>query len=211
MVEPMSRREEMAQLRIIRLNMKHTLKILFITGFILSSIGLLRIVYYQLKAETAQWLLESAWQNTLLQKNNHPVKPWSWADTWPVLKVELPSIQLSSLVLKDVSGQSLAFGPGLMTPRLYPGNHGNSFIAAHRDTHFKGLIKLKKGELIKITNSIGEKIFFEIDQLQIVDSRIEQPILQTGDKRITLVTCYPLNSSIRNTPYRYLVSGKMIP
>lgn len=190
--------------------MKRILKILFIIGFMLSSIGLLQICYYQLKAESAQWLLESAWQKTLQQKDNYPVKPWSWADTWPVLKVELPSIQLSSLVLKDVSGQSLAFGPGLMTPGLYPGEQGNSFIAAHRDTHFEDIVKLKKGELIKITNSSGKEVFFKIDQLQIIDSRTEQPIIDIGDKRVTLVTCYRLNSNQRNTPYRYLVSGRMI-
>lgn len=190
--------------------MKRILKILFITGFVLSSIGLLRIGYYQAKAETAQWLLESAWQKTLQQEKMNPVKPWSWADTWPVLKVELPSIQLSSLVLKDVSGQSLAFGPGLMTSGLYPGEQGNSFIAGHRDTHFGDIIKLKKGELIKITDSSGKQVIFKIDQLQIVDSRTEQPVLDTGEKRVTLVTCYRISVGERNTPYRYLVSAKAI-
>lgn len=192
------------------LKIKRILKVLFVTGFTLSSIGLLRIGYYHAKAETAQWLMESAWQKTIQQKDHYPVKPWSWADTWPVLRVELPSIQLSSLVLKDVSGQSLAFGPGLMTPGLYPGEQGNSFIAAHRDTHFADIIKLKKGELIKITNSNGEEVFFKIDLLQIIDSRTEQPVIDTEHRRITLVTCYRLNSEERNTPYRYLVSGKLL-
>jgi len=192
------------------LKIKWLLRVLFIIGFTLSSIGILRIGYYQAKAETAQWLMESAWQETLQQKDDNPVKPWSWADTWPVLRVELPSIQLSTLVLKDVSGQSLAFGPGLMTPELFPGEQGNSFIAAHQDTHFSDITKLKKGELIKITNSAGEDVYFKIDTLQIVDSRIEQPVIDTEDTRITLVTCYQLNSSERNTPYRYLVSGRMI-
>ena len=192
------------------LKIKRILRVLFITGFMLSSIGLLRICYYQVKAETAQWLLESAWQKTLQQKNNNPVKPWSWADTWPVLKLELPSLQLSSVVLKDTSGQSLAFGPGLMTPDQLPGEPGNSFIAAHRDTHFEQLVKLKTDELVAITNRLGKKLTFKIDQIQIVDSRIEQPLTETQERRITLVTCYPSDNNQANTPYRYLISAVLV-
>jgi sortase A len=190
--------------------MKRLLKTLFMIGFILSSIGLLIIVYYQVKAETAQWLLDSAWQQSLQQKSQNPVKPWSWADTWPVLKLELPSLQLSSVVLKDASGQSLAFGPGLMTPDKLPGEPGNSFIAAHRDTHFEQLVKLKTGELVTITNRLGEKLAFKIDHLQIVDSRIEQPVTETQERRITLVTCYQSDNHQANTPYRYLVSAVLV-
>ncbi len=190
--------------------MKSLLKILFITGFVLSSIGLLRIGYYQVKAETAQWLLESAWQKSLQKNNKHPVKPWSWADTWPVLKLELPSIELSNVVLKDTSGQSLAFGPGLMTPQILPGDHGNSFIAAHRDTHFKQLVKLKENELVIITNRLGKKLAFKIDSIQIIDSRIEQPITDTHERRITLVTCYSTGSNETGTPLRYLVSAVLL-
>ncbi len=190
--------------------MKGLLKILFIIGFILSSIGLLRIGYYHVKAETAQWLLESAWQQSQQKNNNLPIKPWSWADTWPVLRLELPSLQLSSIVLKDTSGQSLAFGPGLMTPDILPGERGNSFIAAHRDTHFEQLIELKTDELITVTNRSGEILTFKIDKIQTVDSRIEQPITETQENRITLVTCYSSDNNQANTPYRYLVSAVLV-
>jgi len=190
--------------------MKRLLKILFIIGLLLSSIGLLRISYYHVKAEVAQVLLESAWQDNVENNPKVPSKPWSWADTWPVLKLEANTIQLSTLVLKDASGQSLAFAPGLMTPDLLPGDIGNSFIAAHRDTHFKDLKFLKNEDEIQITNQLGEKIFFQIDQILIVDSRTEQPVTDTADRRITLVTCYPFDASEANTPFRYLVSARMI-
>jgi len=190
--------------------MKRLLQILFIAGFVLSGIGLLRISYFHAKAELAQVLLESAWQKNFESNRIDPVKPWSWADTWPVLKLDLPSIELSMLILKDASGQSLAFGPGLMTPNLMPGEIGNSFIAAHRDTHFKELEVLKKYEEIQVTNRLGEKKIFQVDQISIVDSRTEQPVIESNDRRITLVTCYPFNANEANTPFRYLVSAKMI-
>ncbi len=187
--------------------MKKILKFVFIIGFILSSIGFLRISYYQVKAQTAQLLMETAWQQSLLSNNQKINKPWSWADTWPVLRIELPSINQSSLVLKDASGQSLAFGPGLMTPNLLPGQLGNSFIAAHRNTHFSQVERLKKNDKVIIVDLYGSTRSFNIDQIKIVDSRTEQPLVNTPDRRITLVTCYPFDATEANTPYRYLVSA----
>ena len=192
--------------------MKNPLKWLFVTGLILSSIGLLRIAYYHTKAEVAQMMILSAWEesqaSTMTKREN--IKPWSWADTWPVMQLEFPDLGESSIVLKDVSGESLAFGPGLMTNDILPGDIGNSFIAAHRDTHFSAIGRLKRNQLIQVTLLSGISYSFEIDKIKIVDSRSEQPWTKTNEKRITLVTCYPFDGSISNTPFRYLVSAVII-
>lgn len=196
--------------------MKNTLKWLFITGLVLSGIGLLRIVYYQGKAGVAQMMILSAWEESQtlklaktvkVTKAVENIKPWPWADTWPVMKLEFPSLDESSIVLKDDSGESLAFGPGLMTQDILPGDIGNSFIAAHRDTHFSSIGRLKKNQEIQVTLHSGITYNFEIDKIKIVDSRSQQPWTETKEKRITLVTCYPFDGSIANTPFRYLVSG----
>src|SRR6478609_5123012 len=67
------------------------------------------------KARLAQHLIEQAWQQTLGEPG-HAHKPWSWADTWPVL--HLQTLQRDgwhdSYVLQSASGESLAFGPGFM-------------------------------------------------------------------------------------------------
>src|ERR1700753_111666 len=44
--------------------------------------------------------------------SHHPVKPWSWADTWPVARIEVKRLNASMIVLAGSSGQALAFGPG---------------------------------------------------------------------------------------------------
>lgn len=190
--------------------MKSALKYLFFFGLILSSIGLLRIFYYHAKAEVAQIMINSAWEevnNVSKVSENKIIKPWSWADTWPVMKIEFPDLETSNIVLKDASGESLAFGPGLMTEDILPGDIGNSFIAAHRDTHFSSIGRLKNNQIIQVTLASGISYSFEIDQIKIVDSRSQQPWTDVKEKRITLVTCYPFDGSIANTPFRYLVSG----
>ena len=204
--------------------MKRIVKLLFIAGFALSTFGIIRIGYFEAKAELAQHLMETAWQenkrlvnqfggklNQRIKQAEQNIKPWPWADTWPVLKLMIPSVDFNYLVLKDASGESLAFGPGLLTNAVYPGEPGNSFIVAHRDTHFKNLGSVKKDALIEIEDRNENVIRFKIDQIKIVDSRIERPITDSADVRVTLVTCYPFNAIQSNTPYRYLVSGKLVP
>ena len=74
------------------------------------------------KAVLAQVLLEHAWRETVAFSHDtatsKPIalsrKPWPWADITPVLQLEAPEQQRSLIVLDDASGESLAFGPGLI-------------------------------------------------------------------------------------------------
>ena len=63
----------------------------------------------------AQVLLNRRFAKSIL--TGRDVKPWSWADTWPVARVEVPRLYKSAIVLAGASGQSLAFGPGHWSAR----------------------------------------------------------------------------------------------
>ena len=69
----------------------------------------------------------------------HPVKPWSWADTWPVARIEVKRLDASAIVLAGSSGQALAFGPGHVELTPDAGERGVAVYSAHRDTHFRFL------------------------------------------------------------------------
>ena len=62
------------------------------------------------KAALAQALLEAAWQRTT--EMGERVRPWPWADTWPVARLTVPRLNTSWIVLSGSSGRTLAFGPG---------------------------------------------------------------------------------------------------
>ncbi len=62
------------------------------------------------KARLAQILLERAFVQTIETGDN--VKPWSWADTWPIARIEVKRLNANAIVLHGSSGQALAFGPG---------------------------------------------------------------------------------------------------
>src|SRR5919112_431706 len=85
----------------------------FPAAAVLGLVGLVLVgqgAWIHIKALLAQVLLERAFAATVV--GGTAVKPWPWADTWPVARVELPRLGAGAVVLHGSSGQALAFGPG---------------------------------------------------------------------------------------------------
>ena len=109
----------------------------FLFPLLLTLLGLLLFgqgACIQAKALLAQVLLERAFDATIA--TGHPTKPWSWADTWPVARIEVKRIGASAIVLSGSSGQALAFGPGHVEQTPDAGERGVAVYSAHRDTQF---------------------------------------------------------------------------
>ena len=152
------------------------------------------------KAAVAQILLDRAWQQTLYDDRQY--KPWPWADTWPVAELIVPRYNIDQIILAGDSGASLAFGPGHAFASATPEEHGTVLISGHRDTHFRFLQHLKKGERVILKTKTGIH-YYTVNQTRIVDSR-DYKVVSNNDELI-LVTCYPFNSAIAGGSKRYLV------
>jgi sortase A len=157
------------------------------------------------KAMVAQILLERAFAQSIAEGT--PVKPWSWADTWPMARLELPRLGLSAIVLEGGSGQALAFGPGHLENTPLPGEEGASVISAHRDTHFTALAGARIGDEIRVTRSDGVTVWFRITETQVVPWDQSGVDPQTSGRWLVLSTCYPLDATGRGT-LRYLVKAQ---
>ena len=158
------------------------------------------------KAWLSQYLLQHAWEQGYGQRQQ--VKPWPWADTWPVFKLTHVASQKSALVLHGDSGQALAFGPGLDAQSHSPGVAGNTIISAHRDTHFSFLSAVKIGQKLVLEDTLGNDYDYKVVALDIVDSRSALLLLNTQEDLLTLVTCYPFNQITAGGPMRYLVTAE---
>ncbi len=159
--------------------------------------------YIHVKALLAQQLLLSAWDKTL--QGEAKVKPWAWADTWPVAKIEVPSVGKKMIILAGDSGRNLAFGPAYRFGTAKPGEQGVSLISAHRDTHFRFLKDIKKGDLITIETSSANKVYYRITGTKVVQQNHAQIEMDSSSKELVLVTCYPFNSIQTGTKLRLLV------
>ena len=103
--------------------------VLALAGLVLFGQG----AYIHAKALLAQVLLERAFEKTIA--TGRETKPWSWADTWPVARIEVKRLHASTIVLAGSSGQALAFGPGHVERTPDAGERGIAVYSAHRDTH----------------------------------------------------------------------------
>lgn len=155
------------------------------------------------KAELAQGLLQRAWSRTVA--GGKQVKPWPWADTWPVAKLEIPGARSSFIVLAGASGRTLAFGPGHLDGSAPPGSHGNCVLSAHRDTQFRALSGLTRGDRVVVETSDRRRHEYRVVELAVVDRRDTAFLEGTPDEALTLVTCYPFDAVVPGGPLRYVV------
>ena len=164
--------------------------------------------YIHAKAILAQLLLEAAWTETL--NGQKEVKPWPWADTWPVARLSAKGGDIELIILEGGSGRTLAFGPGHLSISALPGQNGNSIIAGHRDTHFQFLQHMKVGEKITVDLPDGRRHLYQVTDIDVVDSRRGSLILDTDAPTMSLVTCYPFGAMDAGGPMRYVVSTELL-
>src|ERR1700691_4872550 len=141
----------------------------FSTALVLALVGLVLLsqgAYIHAKALLAQILLERAFDQTIA--TGHMTKPWSWADTWPVARIEVKRLGASAIVLAGSSGQALAFGPGHVELTPDAGERGVAVYSAHRDTHFRFLKDVVIGDEIDVTRSDGNMFRYRVDRASVV-------------------------------------------
>jgi sortase A len=161
-------------------------------------------VWIHAKARLAQALLQRAWNRTLAGERE--VKPWPWADTWPVARLRVPAHGVDLIVLDGVSGRTLAFGPGHASGSPAPGAPGTAIISGHRDTHFRFLAALKAGDEIVVETAARPAARFRVVATSVVDARAA--VIRAADgPALALLTCYPFEALRAGGPLRWVVTA----
>jgi len=176
---------------------------LFLGGAVLLCQG----IYMDTKAIIAQGLITHSWQQRTADKP--PPKPWWWADTNAIAKLKVARLDKELFVMRDDSGESLAFGPGHLTASADISGSGHVMIAGHRDTHFSFLQQLELGDIIETTNIDSVTTRYQIKRMSVLDSSMEELIAYQQD-RLTLITCYPFDGFIAGGPLRYIVEAQRV-
>jgi len=178
-------------------------------GALLIGLGLWQAseaAYIEAKAWLAQDLLEDAWARTL--GGAEQVKPWSWADTWPVARLQAPGLNIDRIVLAGASGRTLAFGPAHLDGTAMAGTTGHAVLTGHRDTHFRFLQDLRPGMDLRIQRPDRAWISYRIRASEVLDARTARLSREPGRTDMTLVTCYPFDAIVPGGPLRYAVFAR---
>ncbi|WP_306667764.1 class GN sortase [Pseudoteredinibacter isoporae] len=148
------------------------------------------------KAQLAQYLLEDAWTASL--QRGVDVRPWPWADSWPVARLRWADEDIDMLVLFGAQGSSLAFAPGMAEAE-----NGAKMISAHRDTHFQFLARLQAGDTIELQERDGVWQSWQVEVAEIHDINKDRLWLAEGE--LLLVSCYPFEQIEAGGPLRYVL------
>jgi len=150
--------------------------------------------------------LEAEWQRQAARVSvpgKAPVSPDQL-----LTRLQIPKIQMDAIVVEGASRRELSEGPGHMKQTAQPGETGNAVITAHRDTFFRHIYELNKGDQIQVRRS-GRTFTYEVTGKKIVMPEDISVIKPTNNPQLTLITCYP-TYYIGPAPKRLVVFSKLV-
>jgi sortase A len=181
-------------------------RIAYMVPLVLAAVFGISAAWIPVKAEVAQVLLHRAWVQA--RRGAATAKPWPWADTWPVGRLRAPRYGVDEIVLAGASGSSLAFAPGHVDGSALPGHCGNCVIGGHRDTQFRFLSRLQRGDRLELEGADGAVQHFVVRDTQILH-RNDTFVLMEGEPQLTLITCYPFDAVVPGGPLRFVVWAEL--
>ena len=122
-------------------------------------------------------------------------------------RMEVPRLGLSVMTREGTDAATLRRAVGHVASTALPGQPGNAAFAGHRDTFFRKLRDVRKGDEIVFTTAQGRHRYV-VDELRVVQPSDVSVLEPTTSPVLTLVTCYPFNY-IGSAPERFIVRAVM--
>ncbi|HEY3834917.1 MAG TPA: class D sortase [Bryobacteraceae bacterium] len=177
--------------------------------------------YYESKlaqSEAAQdWNTESQAEEPVPQQLPSPPEEKSpkWVPYYDpykpgetVAKLRLPHLNTPLFVVEGTDQQELKKGPGHMPGTALPGVNGNCVIAGHRDTHFRALEGIQKGDEVEIETKYG-RFRYQVESMNVVLPTDVSSLYPTKDAELHLITCYPFKF-VGHAPKRMVIEARLL-
>jgi len=123
-------------------------------------------------------------------------------------KLEIPRLGLVTMVFEGVDAGTLRRAVGHIPDTALPGEPGNVAIAGHRDTFFRPLRNIHKGDEIALTTMRG-RYRYRVESINVVSPDDTQVLEPSSRPILTLVTCYPFYF-VGAAPKRLVVRGQLV-
>ena len=123
-------------------------------------------------------------------------------------RIEVPRLKLSAIAREGADVQTLRRAIGHIPGTAFPGDAGNAAFAAHRDTFFRPLQSIRKGDEVVVTTTSGV-YRYSVTGTQVVEPENVSVLDPTPGKTLTLVTCYPFDF-VGSAPQRFIVSASLL-
>ncbi|WEG11765.1 class D sortase [Pullulanibacillus sp. KACC 23026] len=137
-------------------------------------------------------------KDSISLKNFNPYK----GDTIGLM--DLPKLKATLPIVEGTNENQLAKGVGHYSTSSFPGQHNQIVLSGHRDTVFRHVGDLEKGDQIILHFPFGT-FTYTVDHTKIVMADDKTIIHSTKPKEeLVLTTCYPFYY-IGNAPKRYII------
>jgi sortase A len=123
----------------------------------------------------------------------------------PLAILRIPKINLAVPVLNGTDEITLNRGVGRIAGTAAPGEMGNIGIAGHRDSFFRQLKEINRGDLIELETTSSSEIYV-VDRILVTDPDDISELQPRGAQSVTLVTCYPFHF-VGPAPRRFIVQA----
>jgi len=124
----------------------------------------------------------------------------------PIGSIEIPRLGLSSVVLEGDDAAALLLGVGHLSDTPLPWHDGNTVLAAHRDTFFRPLAHIRKGDVIRFSTA-DAALEYVVKELKVVEPTAVEVLEPTSAATLTLITCFPFDY-IGPAPQRFIVRAE---
>ena len=124
----------------------------------------------------------------------------------PIGLIEIPRLGLSSVVLEGDDTAALLLGVGHLSDTPLPWHDGNTVLAAHRDTFFRPLAHIRKGDVITFSTA-DSLLEYVVKELKVVEPTAVEVLEPTSAATLTLITCFPFDY-IGPAPQRFIVRAE---
>lgn len=122
--------------------------------------------------------------------------------------LNIPKLDAVLPIYHGTDEDELEKGVGHFAGSVLPGEKDNSVLSGHRDTVFRKLGEVGKGDLLVVTTSAGE-FTYKVRKVRIVDADDRTVIVPKPRATLTVTTCYPFDF-IGDAPERYILVADLI-
>ncbi|WP_367015866.1 class D sortase [Priestia koreensis] len=120
----------------------------------------------------------------------------------------IPAISSTLPIIHGTNEDELAKGVGHYAGSVLPGMDDNSVLSGHRDTVFRKLGDVGKGDLLEVETRAG-LFTYRVNKVRIVDKDDRTVIVPKPRATLTVSTCYPFYY-VGPAPKRYILVATLV-
>ena len=133
---------------------------------------------------------------------------WITPDSKAIGKLVIAKLNIDAVIRDGTDAQTLRRALGHMPSSALPGKTGNFVVTGHRDTFFRPLRNIRKGDDIMVVTPEG-RYSYRVYSISVVAPDQVHVLDATSEPECTLVTCFPFDY-VGRASRRFIVQGRLL-